>query len=300
MDFSYEQIEKEKNNKRNKSMLKRFFIGIGKGFKDFAYFLWHNRLFAISLILILMAIGSSIDPISKQKITDLEQKINNMNNKYNNIYNEFEIYKNKSLEDIRNETVVSLEQKLANKEKEISTLQNNSKEYSNKIIEKDKLLDEKEKLISDMRDTITDLDAKIINMKETQTTQKAQIETKAAETVKTTETVKNTQNEEKIVVEVDTLIDDLNKNALNAKNYYKGKYVQLTGILYIIDASGKYIILNPLNTKWSFLDGVSCRIKKEHHDNVALMQIGDKITVYGKITDVGEILGYTVEVESFL
>ena len=42
------------------------------------------------------------------------------------------------------------------------------------------------------------------------------------------------------------LIDALQDNALNAKEKYKDKYVEITGKLNVIDASGKYITVNPI------------------------------------------------------
>lgn len=101
-----------------------------------------------------------------------------------------------------------------------------------------------------------------------------------------------------IVVNVDTLVEALNKNALNASSTYKGKYVEVTGRLSNIDASGTYFSLDPLYSKFSF-QGLICHITIEQRAIVAMFEADDIVTVTGTITGVGEILGYSMKVESF-
>lgn len=98
-------------------------------------------------------------------------------------------------------------------------------------------------------------------------------------------------------VKVDTLVDALDENALNAAQTYEGMYVKLTGKLSVIDASGDYFSLNPINDEWA-ITGVQCFINEEHMDKVTKFKEGQKVTVIGTITDVGEILGYSLDVES--
>lgn len=100
-----------------------------------------------------------------------------------------------------------------------------------------------------------------------------------------------------IIVSVDTLVDDLESNALNASNTYKGKYVEVTGRLSVIDSSGDYFSLDPLNDSWSFTN-VLCYITKEQQSIVAEFNKDQEITVIGTITRVGEVLGYSLDVES--
>jgi hypothetical protein len=100
-----------------------------------------------------------------------------------------------------------------------------------------------------------------------------------------------------MVVTTDDLIDDLRDNALKASNTYKDQYVELTGELSNIDSSGKYFSLSKLSDDFS-LDSVLCRIDENHLDTVMNFSMGQKVTVTGTITDVGEVLGYTMKVET--
>ena len=93
------------------------------------------------------------------------------------------------------------------------------------------------------------------------------------------------------------LIDALQDNALNAKEKYKDKYVEITGKLNVIDASGKYITVNHIGDDF-VLTGVQAYIKTDEQKQVVSgLSKGDKITVKGKIKDVGEVLGYSVDID---
>ena len=97
---------------------------------------------------------------------------------------------------------------------------------------------------------------------------------------------------------VDELIKDLGKNAANAKDKYDGQYVELTGRLSYVDSDGRYFGIKPLETGL-WLESVTCYIKnKEQKENIKEHEVEEKIVVKGKIIDVGEILGYDMEVNS--
>ena len=97
---------------------------------------------------------------------------------------------------------------------------------------------------------------------------------------------------------VDELIKDLEKNAASAKDKYDGQYVELTGRLSYVDSDGRYFGIKPLETGL-WLESVTCYIKnKEQKENIKEHEVEEKIVVKGKITDVGEILGYDMEVNS--
>ncbi|MDR1605257.1 MAG: hypothetical protein LBS10_10830 [Gracilibacteraceae bacterium] len=100
-----------------------------------------------------------------------------------------------------------------------------------------------------------------------------------------------------IVLDTDTLFDALEANALKASSTYKGQYVELTGKLSSIDSSGSYFSLGSLVDEWSF-DTVLCNITKNQQAIVAEFEKDQEVTVVGTITDVGEIMGYTIKVES--
>ena len=93
-------------------------------------------------------------------------------------------------------------------------------------------------------------------------------------------------------------MEDLNKNAANASGVYKDQYVELTGRLAVIDSDGKYISIHPLKDKWTII-GVQCSIENEEQKNAVMqMAIDDTIVVRGKITGVGEIFGYYLDMDS--
>ncbi len=94
---------------------------------------------------------------------------------------------------------------------------------------------------------------------------------------------------------VTELSEDLNSNALKASDKYKGQYVELTGRLSVIDSNGKYISIVDSTDEWA-ITGVQCYIKNDEQKQVVMdMSIGDEIIVKGKITDVGEVLGYFLD-----
>lgn len=97
-------------------------------------------------------------------------------------------------------------------------------------------------------------------------------------------------------VSVNDMMSDLDSNAMGASDKYKGKYLEITGNLSNIDASGKYI---SLTADGDFeIIGVQCNIKNdEQKSKVASLTKGDTVTLKGKCTDVGEVLGYSLDID---
>ena len=97
--------------------------------------------------------------------------------------------------------------------------------------------------------------------------------------------------------DVSTLLTDLDENALKAAETYEGQYVSLTGEIGTIDSSGKYIDLFPTDDEWAII-GVQCYITNEEQ-KAAIMELstGDTVTIEGKITSVGEVLGYSLDID---
>lgn len=106
------------------------------------------------------------------------------------------------------------------------------------------------------------------------------------------------EDREYMAVTVDEMYDELNDNAVNAGEKYSGAFVEVTGILEVIDSDGKYISLAPLNDKYT-LDGVQCYITNDEQlETVKGLSRGDKVTVKGKIVNIGEIFGYSLNIDS--
>lgn len=99
---------------------------------------------------------------------------------------------------------------------------------------------------------------------------------------------------------VSQMMKDLDSNALNAENTYKDQYVEITGVLSNIDSSGKYIGLMPDDNEFAII-GVQCYIMNDEQKNqVVKMSRGDTITLRGKVTMVGEVMGYGLDIDEIL
>jgi len=95
-------------------------------------------------------------------------------------------------------------------------------------------------------------------------------------------------------------VDMLNSNAMKAENTYNDQYVEVTGRLSNIDSDGKYISIYPIKDQWAFT-GVQCYIKNDvQKQQVMELSIDDKVTVKGKVISVGEILGYSLNIDEIV
>ena len=97
-------------------------------------------------------------------------------------------------------------------------------------------------------------------------------------------------------VTVKQLFDELEANALRAEKTYQDAYVAVTGKLSTIDSDGSYITIIASNDEWG-LEWIQCYITDDSQmDKIINFNKGDKITVYGQITSIGEILGYSLDI----
>jgi hypothetical protein len=100
-----------------------------------------------------------------------------------------------------------------------------------------------------------------------------------------------------VVTTSQEMISLLEGNALNAKQTYDGKRVTVSGFVGSIDASGKYFSLDPEPDAF-ILTGVQVQTGKEFQGQLAGFSKDQAVTVTGKITNVGEIMGYSLEAET--
>jgi ribosomal protein S1 len=98
---------------------------------------------------------------------------------------------------------------------------------------------------------------------------------------------------EAVAVSAEQLLSDLEANALSAKNAWDKKVVTITGKLNNIDASGDYFSLRGDN-EYSFIN-VQVYIDDSFIETVSAFTNGQTVTVTGEISDVGELLGYSVQ-----
>lgn len=95
---------------------------------------------------------------------------------------------------------------------------------------------------------------------------------------------------------VDEMMELLDKNAAKASKTYKDKHLEVTGVLDVIDSDLSYISL--VNEDDFAIIGVQCYIQnEEQEDQVLDLEIGDTVTVRGTCTEVGEVMGYFLDVE---
>ena len=99
-----------------------------------------------------------------------------------------------------------------------------------------------------------------------------------------------------IEVTAEQLLSELETNALAAKNTWKDKRVKITGTLDNIDASGDYFSLRG-NEEFTLIN-VQVFIDDSFIDAVSAFNKGQTVTVTGVISDVGELLGYSVKAQS--
>ena len=99
---------------------------------------------------------------------------------------------------------------------------------------------------------------------------------------------------------VTELLDALKANAMKAQSTYKDQYVELEGYLGTIDSDGKYIGLSAGEDNYNYLfQEIQCYIKTEEQRNAIMEKNkGDRLIIRGKIINVGEVLGYSLNIES--
>ena len=100
-----------------------------------------------------------------------------------------------------------------------------------------------------------------------------------------------------IQVSADALMNELKSNAARASNKFKGKYVKITdGKIGRIDSDGDYFSLDSVSNSSIFSD-VSCYARTPNsRQEVLKLNKGTPAAIYGKITDVGDILGYKLNI----
>ena len=97
-------------------------------------------------------------------------------------------------------------------------------------------------------------------------------------------------------VDLQDMLNELNANALRAEETYQDMYVEVTGEIKSFDSDGKYISIvpsgTPLLTEWT-----TCYLTDPSHKTFLLSKnVGDTVTIKGKITSVGEIQGYSIKI----
>lgn len=117
----------------------------------------------------------------------------------------------------------------------------------------------------------------------------------------------NTSNEKQEITytsyDVTELFDMVDTNAMKAQKELKGQHVEIHGYLSNIDSDGKYISVGAQKDDYDYLlKSIHCSIKssnkEEIKNKVMEMYVDQPITVKGKVTDVGEVLGIYLDIDS--
>lgn len=115
-----------------------------------------------------------------------------------------------------------------------------------------------------------------------------------------TENISSTSSQQDIKyesVDLQGLFDELDANAMKAENKYQGKFVEFKCKISNFDSDGAYISVEPINaSEWNFTTAL-CYIKNDTQKNFLLdKNVDDEITIKGKIKSIGEVLGYTINI----
>lgn len=93
----------------------------------------------------------------------------------------------------------------------------------------------------------------------------------------------------------DELLQELSSNALRAQKTFLNQYIELTGKITSFDSSGAYFVLGPTGDTY-YATPITCIISDETLlDKILEANIGDVATIRCQVTDVGEFMGYSVE-----
>ena len=98
-------------------------------------------------------------------------------------------------------------------------------------------------------------------------------------------------------VDLQTMFDELDANAMKAENNYQGKYVEFECKIANFDSDGSYVSVEPVNAdEWNFSTAM-CYIKDDAQKELLLQKnVGDSISIKGKVKSIGEIVGYSVDI----
>lgn len=99
-------------------------------------------------------------------------------------------------------------------------------------------------------------------------------------------------------IDVDTLYDELEENALAASQKYKGEYIAIRGKVGNIDSDGKYFDLEKINNIFS-ISSVRCSTNgnRDVIDQLSKLTKDQEVVVHGYISDVGEVIGYFMDLD---
>lgn len=128
-------------------------------------------------------------------------------------------------------------------------------------------------------------------------------QTKAPSSGTTASSSSGTQQAKQKVYEdadVNALIKEAKDNAAAANQKYKKKDLKIIGgQLENIDSDVKYVTVNGTDPNYTMIQ-IRCDVKsdnKDLKDTILKLKKGQSVTVYGTITEVGDIMGYSMKLD---
>lgn len=99
------------------------------------------------------------------------------------------------------------------------------------------------------------------------------------------------------IVDLQTMFDDLSKNAMKAETQYQKKYVEFECKISNFDSDGSYISVEPIDaSEWNFTTAM-CYIKNSTQKEFLVQKnVGDSITIKGRVKSIGEVFGYSIDI----
>lgn len=98
-------------------------------------------------------------------------------------------------------------------------------------------------------------------------------------------------------VDLQAMLDELDANSMRAEDKYQDKYIEITGEIRNFDSDGKYISIIPCGASRLTFDTVLCDLTDPTQKAFLLEKnVGDVVTIRGKVTTIGEVIGYHVKI----
>ena len=117
-----------------------------------------------------------------------------------------------------------------------------------------------------------------------------------------TEKQEKAQPQQKVYndADINVLLSEAKDNAAAANQNYKGKDVKIFGgHIQNIDSDVKYVTIDGTAAQYTMIH-VRCRVdssNKELKESILKLKKEQLVTVYGTITEVGDIMGYTLKLD---
>lgn len=99
------------------------------------------------------------------------------------------------------------------------------------------------------------------------------------------------------IVDLQTMFNTLDENAMKAEKTYQKKYIEFECQIKSFDSDGSYISVEPVGaSEWNFSSAM-CYIKDDVQENYLIEKnVGDVIKIKGKVKSIGEVMGYSIDI----